>query len=187
MRKNGFTLIELLASLTILGLLMIVTVPNIVGILSQNRERIYNEDAKKMISTAKYKLAGTSNGVVKPALNECVVMSLGFLDNGEYDNPPNEGEYLREQSYVVIKKVAGSTSETYRYDFYVRLVEKFDGSLNGIDYSKESDVEKGVDTKKLNSISDVNVQNIDKNYFKNTCGCNVITANYFRIDKKLTY
>ena len=187
MNKKGFTLVELLASLTILGLLMIVTVPNVVGILSQNREKIYNEDAKKMISTAKYKLAGTNNGVVKPALNQCVVMSLGFLDNGEYDNPPNEGEYLREQSYVVIKKVNGSTSGTYRYDFSVRLVEKFNGSLYGIDYSKESAVEKGVDAKKLSAINNVNVQNIDKNYFKNTCSCNDITASYFRIDEKLTY
>lgn len=189
MKRNGFTLVELLASLTILGILMAVTVPNVVGILNKNRETIYNEDARSMISIAKYKIAGNNNGVVKPALNQCVIMSLGYLDNGDYENPPNDGQYLREQSYVVVKKVAVRTG-VYRYDFYARITEKLDnGSLFGIDFTSEANLEDGVNATTLSSINNVNVENssLDKNYFKTKCGCDVITASYFKIDKKLDY
>lgn len=183
MKKNGFTLVELLASLTILGILMAVTVPNVVGILTQNREKTYNEDAKKMISTAKYKMAG-NNGVVRPGNNNCILMSLGYLDNSEYENPPNGGKYLRDQSFVVIKRVGK------RYQYYVRLVEEMPddyGSYFGIDVVEEATLEKGVEAKELSSISDVNVEldSLDTTYVKNACGCNAVTGGYYKEERQL--
>ena len=185
MKKNGFTLVELLASLTILGILMAVTVPNVVGILTQNREKTYNEDAKKMISTARYKMAG-NNGVVRPGSNNCIVMSLGYLDNSEYENPPNGGKYLRDQSFVVIKRVGK------RYEYYVRLVEEMtddDETLFGIDVVDEATLEKGVEAKELSAISDVNVEfaDLDKNYIKNVCHCSNVTGGYYKEEKQLFF
>ena len=37
MNRKGFTMIELLAALVILGLLMAVAAPNIMGVLNKNR------------------------------------------------------------------------------------------------------------------------------------------------------
>ena len=185
MKKNGFTLVELLASLTILGILMAVTVPNVVGILTQNKEKTYNEDAKKMISTAKYKMAG-NNGVVRPGNNNCILMSLGYLDNSEYENPPNGGKYLREQSFVVIKRVGK------RYEYYVRLAEEMtddDHTLFGIDVTTETALEKGVEAKELYSISNVNVElsSLDTYYIKDACGCNTVTGGYYKVERKLDF
>ena len=45
--KKGFTLVELLATVVILGIIMIVAVPNVMGILTRNRSNTYLEDAKK--------------------------------------------------------------------------------------------------------------------------------------------
>lgn len=183
MKKNGFTLIELLASLTILGILMAVTVPNVVGILTQNKEKTYNEDAKKMISTAKYKMAG-NDGVVRPGNNNCILMSLGYLDNSEYENPPNGGKYLRDQSFVVIKRVGK------RYEYYVRLTEKMtDNTLFGIDVTTETALEEGVEAKKLESISNVNVElsSLDNHYIKSICGCNAVTGGYYKEEKQLHF
>lgn len=180
MKKNGFTLVELLASLTILGVLMVVTVPNVVGILSQNRDKTYVEDAKKMISAAKYKFTG-NNGIIKPGNGQCIVISLGYLDNAEFENPPNEGEYSKEQSYVVIKRT------TNKYEFYARIVERLkDDSLYGIEHTIENQLEDGVKAQKLTAISDVNVASIDKNYFQNTFSCTV-SSSYFKIDEQLNY
>ena len=185
MKRNGFTLVELLASLTILGILMAVTVPNVVGILTQNREITYNEDAKKMISAAKYKMAG-NNGVVRPGNNNCIVMSLGYLDNDEFENPPNDGKYLRDQSFVVIKRVGK------RYQYYVRIAEEMtdDGkTLFGIDVVDEDTLENGVEAKKLDYINNVNVEysNLDKNYIKNACSCSEVSGGYYKEEKQLFF
>ncbi len=185
MKRNGFTLVELLASLTILGILMVITVPNVVGILTQNREKTYNEDARKMISTAKYKMIG-NNGIVKPGISggksQCIVMSLGYLDNSEYENPPNGGMYSRAESYVIVKRVAS------KYEFYARLVEDLDAkdgatstgnNLFGVDATIENELEKGVEAGKVSSINlNVNMESINKSYFESKFNCQVI-ANYY--------
>ncbi len=116
-KKNGFTLIELLAALVILGILMAVAVPNVLGILNQNKITTYIEDTKKLATTAEYKFRG-NNSVVRPTSGNCIIMSLTYLDQSEFESPPNEGEYLKESSFVVIKR-SGST-----YEYYPQLIEK---------------------------------------------------------------
>lgn len=185
-KKNGFTLVELLATMVILGILMAVTIPNVVGILSANRTNVYIDDAKRLISNAKYKMTG-NNGVVKPGIkdgkSECIVMSLGYLDNAEFENPPNGGVYDRTQSFVVVKR------EGKRYKYFVRLSEKLEedtDEYNGIDVIEESSLEKDdVSDVSLSKIKDVNViiDSIDKNYFINaTCKCGSVIGSYFRTD-----
>lgn len=120
--KKGFTLVELLATLVILGVIMMVAVPNIMGILSNNRNTTYIEDAKKLVTTAEYKLRA-DNTVTKPTVNgQCVMMSLKYLDNTEFDNPPYDGEYLEQESFVIVKKQADE------YHYYVQLIQEVDGS-----------------------------------------------------------
>ena len=134
-----------------------------------------------MISNAKYKMTG-NNGVVRPASNQCIVMSLKYLDNSEFDNPPNGGTYDTTQSYVVIKR------EGKRYKYFVRLAEKLeDNTLNGIEMIEESKLEEDdVKDEVLSKISDVNVDltALNKGYFTSAsskCKCGSVIGSYFRV------
>ena len=125
MNNKGFTLVELLGSMVILGLIMLIVVPNVVGLMNSNRETVYVEDAKKMILIAKAKVSGKK---VKTPMGggQCVFVGLGFLDNSEFDNPPNGGCYDVNRSFVIIK------NENHKLQYYVKLVEVHDNKYNGI-------------------------------------------------------
>ena len=77
--NKGFTLIELLAAMVILAAIMLIAVPNIMGILSNSRANTYVEDAKKLLSLAEYEFRGTST-IDRPAKGSCIAMSLQYLD-----------------------------------------------------------------------------------------------------------
>ena len=66
MKSRGFTLIELLATLTILGIIMAIAVPNVMSILDKNKRTTYLEDAKKLVTQAEYKFR-MSQSIDKPA------------------------------------------------------------------------------------------------------------------------
>ena len=123
--NKGFTLIELLAAMVILAAIMLIAVPNIMGILSNSRANTYVEDAKKLLSLAEYEFRGTST-IDRPAKGSCIAMSLQYLDNSELENAPNGGSYNKTMSYVVIRNVATGT-ERNQYEYSVILVEDMDG------------------------------------------------------------
>lgn len=120
MRKNnkGFTLVELLAALVILGILSVLAMPTVINMLSSSRDKLYVTDAKKLISQAEYKFRVASSEIDKPDDGECLILSMVYLDNSDFDSAPNNGEYVREASYVVVKNDGGN------YEFSVELVEE---------------------------------------------------------------
>ena len=95
MNNKGFTLIELLAVIVILGILFGLGIPTITKLMSGNRDKMYVSDAKKLASLAERTLNSKSTIIEKPEKNECIVMSLNYLDNSDFSNPPNKGEYLK--------------------------------------------------------------------------------------------
>ena len=100
MKKNGFTLVELLTMLTVLGILMVIAVPNITGILRSNKLNIIKADAIKMIDTAKIKMV-TVNSKDKPTAGQCLVFALNYLNDSEDINTgPNGGNYLQFDSFA---------------------------------------------------------------------------------------
>lgn len=109
MNKAGFTLVELLAAMVILGILMGIAIPNVVGVVSKQRNNVYVEDGKKMAVRARTTFASDTN--IEKSNNVC--FTLEFLDNGDFDEPPNGGVYLKKLSYV---KYTGS-------DYIVTLIE----------------------------------------------------------------
>lgn len=132
LNKKGFTLIELLAVMVVLGVLMAMTVPNIIGITTANRQQTYAEDARKMVSTAEYLIRGDDT-MIKPDGNDgnhCVVMNLAYIGLSEFETTPYGGVYDPYESYVVMQFVTLDESEvgnfgaSGEYKYYVQLYER---------------------------------------------------------------
>ena len=126
--NKGFTLVELLATISILAIIMLIAIPNVVGVVQKSRNKTYVEDAKKMISLAKYKVI--SDVKIKDALGYgSVCISLNYLDSGkEIKDAPNGGEYDTEKSYVLVEK---NYDNSYYYS--VQLLENDkDSNIQGL-------------------------------------------------------
>ena len=104
--KKGFTLVEILAMLVILAIILAISVPNITGILSKQKESISLEDANKLVETTKIKVR-TKADVTLPSYNQyCNIYTMNFLDtNDDYSTGSNGGEYDKLESFVIVKKV----------------------------------------------------------------------------------
>ena len=123
--KKGFTLIELLAVMVILGLILGVAIPNVIRILNNSRNDTYINDSKNLLSLAEYKYR-SGKDIQKPSDGKCIVMSLEYLDNSEFEHAPHGGTYDKKRSYVTAK-LTGNTTE-----YYVTLVEKISSEYKGV-------------------------------------------------------
>ena len=147
--KRGFTLIELLATIVILGILFLFAAPAITGMVSKNRDKMYVNDAKKLMSQAEYKIKSASTSIEKPNPGDCIVISMVYLESDDFDEAPNRGEYLAEASYVVVKNSAG------KLEYSVAITEKLDrGGYKGILLTKGDALHENNAAKYVTGISD---------------------------------
>ena len=179
--NKGFTLVELLAMLTVLGILMLVTVPNISKILENNRVDKYRMDAKKMIAIAKIKMAKAgyeekigSEENPESRIKKVVVFALNYLDsNDDITVGPYGGEYDQFNSLVVcIINKDGTTN------YYVRLIEKYKEKYYG--FSKHKSLEEIKQLEKIEKVDTNGFNNITKESYyecKNKCNdCDPLTG-----------
>lgn len=123
--EKGFTLVELLATMAILATLMLIAIPNVIGIVQRNKNKTYIEDAKKLETLASYKVRSNPTDL-KPTSGTSYCFLLPFLDkSNELSEPPNGGEYDKTKSYVIVKNNNGSL------EYKVQLVEVKNGSTVG--------------------------------------------------------
>lgn len=134
--SKGFTLIELIATITILGIIMLVAIPNIMGISIKSKNRTYINDANKLVTLVKYKFESDAS-INKPTEDTCVRINLADLDQTELKTGPENGNYDLNDSYVVIRY--NSTSKKYVYK--VQLKEIYDGNkTKGISLTDYTDI-----------------------------------------------
>lgn len=134
MNKKGFTLVELLGTIVIMGILLVLGLPTIVGMIDSNRKKIYVTDAQKLITKAEYKIKANASEIEKPDPGNCIVISLTYLDDETFDNPPYEGEYERDVSFVVAKNTGNGNME-----YSAMIVEHTkDGYYQGIELTRET-------------------------------------------------
>ena len=97
--RNGFTLIELLAVIVVIGLIMLIVVPNIIGLSTGVRKDQMLDDAKKLIALARYKVATDLDIKNRTKVGICTsgvcTMSLEMLNiNGDIGGDPDGGTYV---------------------------------------------------------------------------------------------
>ena len=116
--KKGFTLVELLAAIVILGILAIFALPMVTRMIDSSRNKMYVEDARKLIARAEYQMKASSSTIIKPDEGDCIIISMAYLQASEITTAPNGGEYNQDQSYVVIKNAGND-----KYDYAAAIVE----------------------------------------------------------------
>lgn len=131
LKNKGFTLIELIAMLAVIAILIGITIPNMSGIIGNQRENAYRVDATNLVERVKVKAAKDSK-IKKPNFGECVIFTLDYLNdnNDEYNKGPNNGIYEKYESFVVYTKEKTSTGVS-KYKYYVRLLEKVGNKYYG--------------------------------------------------------
>jgi prepilin-type N-terminal cleavage/methylation domain-containing protein len=175
MKKNnkGFTLIELLASIVILGILMLIAAPSVINMVTNNRNKMYVSDAQKLIAQAQYKMRSSSSNVEKPDVNNVILISLVFLDNGDFDSPPNEGEYLTESSYVVVKNNNGEL------EYSATLIEKMKkGGYKGVSLSTSSQLDASNSLTRVKVFEEDEVINVEDDLMTTSTLNNQLGTNY---------
>ena len=156
MKNKGFTLVELLAMLVVLGVLMTVAIPNIAGILNNQKKNNLKSDVTTMLETAKIKISKNSL-MVKPQDGECIGFSLDYLnDNDNINLGPKGGSYEKYESFIIYaRNKRTNTTEPVKYNYYVRLIEKYNtNKYFGIELD---------DVKNISETNNKNIKNI-KNY-----------------------
>ena len=160
MKNNkGFTLVELLAMLVVLGIIMTIAVPNITGIMKNNRLNGFKDDAKQMIERTNIMVSKTKS-IKKPQSGECLIFTLDYLNtNDDLTAGPNGGLYEQEESFVIYKR------DGQKYVHYVRLIEDVDSNRVGLDYVEADSID-AVSADDIEGIS--TVIGISKNNDKTT-------------------
>lgn len=144
MNHKGFTLIELLATMSVLAVLMLLAIPNVIGVVQNNKNKSYIEDAKKLVTLAEYKI--NSDPKVKPSTGKSVCFYMEYLDlSKELDEPPNGGTYDRSQSYVYVSNSGGEMV------YQVQLIENKNGNRIGLSKTSKSDLFEDNATSKVTS------------------------------------
>lgn len=183
MKKNnkGFTLIEVIAVIVILGIMAVIAVPKIYELISGSRNEIYVQDARRFISKAQYKMSSGSDKIEKPDLDECIVVSLNYLNDKDFKNAPNNGEYLANASFVVIKNVNGE------YYYSVMMVEKKnDNSYVGVELSSENELTKKNAKSHVRAINEDEIVYISENNASNSSGDVIDMGEYINNKIKVT-
>lgn len=140
MNQKGFTLVELIAMMVVISVLMLITVPNISGIIKKNRESVAIADINKMVGTAETKME--SKNIPKLKVGECVLFTLNSLDgNSDINVGVNGGNYDKDSSVVVVsKQYIDEDSGTSTLKYYVALLEmKSSGSRSASYYTQFED------------------------------------------------
>jgi len=154
MNKKGFTLIELIATITILSIIMMIAIPNVISITNKNKNQTYINDARKMVTLAKYRFESDAT-IPRPTETESIVILLNALDRSELQKGPENGVYDTSRSFVSI--IYNSTKNTYVYS--VQIAEK-QGDSEGF-----SNQFKGIALTEYDKIVDINSETL-KNSIK---------------------
>lgn len=118
--KNGFTLIELLAVIAVIAMISLIAIPNIVGLQDGIRKDQMLDDAKKLISMAKYKVntdydvrnfSKNSGGITCNSSQKSCEMSFQALNtSGDIKQDPDSTDgdnyisgYVRYSNSGVVK------------------------------------------------------------------------------------
>lgn len=115
--RKGFTLIEVIAVIIIIGVMMLVAVPNVTSYIVGSRKSSFATDVHAYIETIRSEYESREYG---PLLRDDEIMlvpiEIVVLEKGDAGKSPF-GNYIYSKSYVVIVPERGG------YQFYANVVD----------------------------------------------------------------
>lgn len=139
--ENGFTLIELLAVIVILGILMIVAIPQVTKYIENSKKSTYADTAKSYIDSARYMLLN-DDFTTKNNDSTCTLPEKGGtiyikLEDIKLEKGGTNSSYGKpfdlKNSFVMVK----NNGEKFEYSIFIK-----DGGYNGtVEITAETDVD----------------------------------------------
>lgn len=123
MNNKGFTLIEVLATITVIALFSLIVTPNIYNSVTNAKKDRYIEDAKELVSKAKYRKSMKKYRDLFVEEDSCSIITLKNLGVFKMKNPDN-GYYDSNNSKV---KICLENSE---YEYYIKLISNKGKSIS---------------------------------------------------------
>ena len=145
--SKGFTLIELIAVVVILGVIMLIAVPNILATLEKNKKETFLKDAQLLVSAAEYKLSSDTS-VPEPDTYNIIIFKLSDLPTAALSESPYGTNYSQSKSFVAVVKNRTDSGTAFQRQFYVHLLACVDP-----DCDVESDENRAIN---LSLIGDLN-------------------------------
>jgi type IV pilus assembly protein PilA len=128
--RNGFTLVELLAVIVVLGIILVIAIPNVLGIIDNARKDSFAATAKMMASQAKT-VAATHAAYLPSANSRGKLIPWTELDLENTSKDVDNGSYDTTNSYVVVVK-----DSTGAMRYFVTLK----GSARSVDLKEDSNI-----------------------------------------------
>lgn len=117
MNKNGFTLVELLATITIMGLIVIMISPSIRNLQNRNKKRQFEVYGKTLVESAKLFVQREGDditGLGVPNWEGCVDITYQDLLNSNLIKKFADNDYDCSSSKVRLTK--NTTGSSYSYN-----------------------------------------------------------------------
>ncbi len=134
--EKGFTLIELLAVVIILGVIMMIAVPNVLSMLDRNKKDTFIEHAKLMANQAEYTIRKDTS-IEYPSEGNTIILTLEYLNTDDVSESPYNTTYSPTRSFVAI--VNDTSDGITEYKYFVHLVACSDLECTN---SSEADINK---------------------------------------------
>lgn len=117
MNKKGFTLIELLMVIAIIAIISMILVPNVINMISTNKQKSCESLKKNIISATKlyvnenkYDLSFTCDNTIEISISKLI--EAGKID-GDIKNPINNDDLTTEKVEVKFN----CQTKQFTYDF----------------------------------------------------------------------
>ena len=126
MNKKGFTLIELLAAITILGMLMVITIPAVENLMARNRTKKYKAYAEAIERAAKlYMDSYGENAMVDNSNYFCIKLTYDTLKDRKLLKDFQGDESCEDDNtFVYVEKNTNTADgKGYKYDRSVRCTK----------------------------------------------------------------
>ena len=128
--KKGFTLIELLAVIIILGIILIIAIPNVQKIINQSRRDVYLKNEKKIIEATKEYLMNNLERRPNEIGNTSEITLAELINSGLINKFKDQKGERDCNGYILVTKIS---ADEYDYTPHLNCVNDIgSSSLDGL-------------------------------------------------------